>query len=95
MDQAKHVYKKTESGVLINTETLCQEIEQERQLNRIDDTSGDTNPCKELIVNNAEKIEPLLTQMEQWSILSNTLNYIQYNRHPNNYHSLGISVEYR
>ena len=28
--------------------------------------------------------------MEQWSILSNTLNYIQYDRHPKNYHSLGI-----
>ena len=37
-------------------------------------------------------IEPLLAQMEQWSILSNTLNYIQYNRHPKNYHSLGIST---
>ena len=45
-----------------------------------------------LIVNNAERIEPLLTQMEQWSILSNTLNYIQYDRHPKNYHSLGISA---
>ena len=43
-----------------------------------------------MIVNNAEKIEPLLAQMEQWSILSNTLNYIQYNRHPKIYHSLGI-----
>ena len=30
--------------------------------------------------------------MEQLSILSNTLNYIQYDRHPKNYHSLGISV---
>ena len=28
--------------------------------------------------------------MEQWSILSNTLNYIQYKRHPKNDHSLGI-----
>ena len=31
---------------------------------------------KELIDNNAEKIEPILRQMEQWSVLSNTLNYI-------------------
>ena len=30
--------------------------------------------------------------MEQWSILSNTLNYIQYDRHPKNYHNLGIST---
>ena len=30
--------------------------------------------------------------MEQWSILSNALNYIQYDRHPKNYHSLSISA---
>ena len=30
--------------------------------------------------------------MEQWSILSNTLNYKQYERHSKNYHSLGISA---
>ena len=45
-----------------------------------------------MIVSNEEKLEPLLAQMEQWSILSNTLNYIQYDRHPKNYHSLGIST---
>ena len=71
---------------------LHQEIEQERQLNRIDDTNGETNPYKELIVNNTEKIEPLMKQMEQWSILSNELNYIQYDRHPKNYHNLGIGA---
>ena len=43
---------------MINTDTLQQEMEHKRQLNKIDDTSGDTNPYKELIVNNAEKIEP-------------------------------------
>ena len=43
-------------------------------------------------MNNAEKIEPLLAQMEQWSILSNMLNYIQYDRYPKNYHSLGFSA---
>ena len=46
---------------MINTDTLHQEIEQETQWNRIDVTSGDTNPFKELIVKKAEKIEPLLT----------------------------------
>ena len=90
-EQARHVYKKIESGGMIDAYTMHQVIEQERELNRIDDTSGEKNPYKELIVNNAEKIEPLLTQMEQWSILSNTLNYIQYDRYPKNYHSLGVS----
>ena len=43
--------------------------------------SGETNPYRELIVNNAGRIEPLMMQMEQWSILSNVLNYIQHDRH--------------
>ena len=30
--------------------------------------------------------------MEQWSILSNKLNYIQYDRHPKNFHNLDIST---
>ena len=80
-EQASYVSKKTESGEIINVDTIKQEIEQEEQLNKIDDMSGETNPYKELIVNNAEKIEPLMTQMEQWSILSNILNYIQHDRH--------------
>ena len=91
-EQANFVSKKTESGEMTNTETLQQELEHERQLNKVDDMSGDTNPYKEKIVNNAEKIEPLLAPMEQWSILSNMLNYIQYDKHPKNFHNLGISA---
>ena len=86
-EQANYVYKKTESGEIINTDTLQQELEYERQLNKIDDTSGDTNPYKELIINNAERIELLLAQMEQQSILSNTLYHIQYDKHPQNFHN--------
>ena len=87
-EQANYVYKKTELGEVINTETLQQELEHERQLNRINDKNGETNPYKGLIVCNVEKIEPLLAQMEQWSILSNKLNYM----HSKNYHSFGISA---
>ena len=77
---------------MINTETLQQELEHKRQVNKIDDTSGDTNLYKELIVNNAHKIEPLLTQLKQWAILSNMLNYIQYDKHPQNFHNLGSTM---
>ena len=56
----------------------------------MDDTSGETNPYQELIVNNAEKTEPLMMQMEQWSILSNVLNYIQHDRHHTMNHTLNI-----
>ena len=64
-EQTRYIYKKIETGEIINTDTIKQEIEQERQLDKMDDASGETNPYKELIVNNAERIEPLMTQMEQ------------------------------
>ena len=58
----------------------------------MDDTSRETNPYKELVVNNAEKIEPLMTQMEQWSILSNVLNYVQHSRLHSMNHMLDIKA---
>ena len=53
-------------GKVINVNTIQQEMEQEEQLNKIDYTNGETNPYQELIANNAEKIKPLMIQMEQW-----------------------------
>ena len=84
------MYKKTESGEIINIDTMQQEIKQEEQLNKIDDMTGETNSYKELLVNNGEKIESLMTQMEQWSILSNVLNYIQHDEHHMINHNLSI-----
>ena len=28
--------------------------------------------------------------MEQWSILSNVINYVQYDKHPKNFHSMSV-----
>ena len=69
-----------------------QEIEQEKQLNKIDDTSGEINRYQELIVSNAENIETLMTQMELWSILSNVLNYVQHSRFHSMNHTLDIKA---
>ena len=63
-----------------------------RELDKIDDISQDTNLYKEVIVNKPEKLKPVSTQMEQWSILSNTVNYIEHDKLPQNFHSLGISM---
>ena len=83
------MYKKVEMSEMINVSTIQQEMEKE-QWSKIDDTSVETNPYRELIVNNAEKIEPLMTQMEQWSILSIIFNYIQHDRHHTMSHNLSI-----
>ena len=56
----------------------------------MDDDSGEVNPYRELVVNNAEKIEMQKTQMEQWSILSNLLNYVQHSKFNSMSHSLNI-----
>ena len=49
-EQTRYIYKKAELGEIINMETI-QELKQERQLVKINDTNGETNPYKELIVN--------------------------------------------
>ena len=56
-DQTRHVYKKVETGESINTDMIQQEVGQEKQLNKLDDDSGEESPYRELIINNAEKIE--------------------------------------
>ena len=66
------------------------EIEQEKQLNRMDDDSGEVKSYRKLVVNNAEKIEMQKTQREQWSILSNLLNYVQHSKFNSMSHSLSI-----
>ena len=66
-------------------------MEQEEQLSKKGDTSGETNLYHELIVNYVEKVKPLITQMEQWSILSNNLNYVQHDK----FHSIGHILDVR
>ena len=74
--QARHIYKKVESGSVVNIDTIKQEMDQD--IDRIDDTNGKINPYHEIIVNKAERDNTILLQMEQWSILRNEDNYIQY-----------------
>ena len=74
--QTKYIYKKVELGSLINKDRIKEEIDSDVELDKIDNNSGDENPYKEVIVNNTSKIENMLSQMEQWSILINVINYV-------------------
>ena len=89
-DQVKHIYKKVESGSIINIDTIKHQMEQD--LDGDDDTSGEINPYHKIIVNKAERDNAILLQMEQWSILHNVINYVQYNRHPKNFYNLNIKA---
>ena len=75
-------------GSLINKDTIKEEIDSDAELDKIDDNSGDQNLYRELIVNNTSKTENTLSQMEQWSILSNVMNYVQYSKTSKNFHNV-------
>ena len=89
--QADGIYiQKVELGSLINKDTIKEEIDSDAELDKIDNNSGDENWYGELIVNDVSKIENTLLQMEQWSILSNVINYVQYSKTPKNFHDMII-----
>ena len=69
--QANYVYIKVEEGNIINTKTMKHELEQE--IAREDD-----NPCKRVILNKVYKEEDKTPQMENWSIFSNNVKYVQH-----------------
>ena len=56
------------------------------------DYNGDENLYRELIVNNASKIESTVSLMEQCSILSNVINYVQYSKNPKNLSCYGNQI---
>ena len=69
---------------------IKEELDADIELERMDNRSVDKNPYKELIVNNARRVDSTLTQIVQWSILSNVINYVQYSKNSKNFHSVII-----
>ena len=67
---------------------IKQEIDQD--IDRMDDTSGEINPYHEIIGNKAERDNTILSQIEQWLIMSTVVNYVQYDKHPKNFYNLDI-----
>ena len=62
--QTDFIYKKVELDSLINKNTIKEELDADIELDRMDYNSGDENPYKQLIINNAYKIEKVLPK---WS----------------------------
>ena len=90
-DQARHIYKKVELESVVNVDTIKQEIEEDKLgRNNIDDDV--VNPYHEITTNKIDKKNIITLQMEQWSILNNLVNYIQYDRHTKNFYNLDIKT---
>ena len=69
---------------------MRQEIDQDIELDKMDATSGDENLYRKLIVNNIGKIKSTSSQMEQYSTLINVINYVQYDKHHKNFHTMSV-----
>ena len=69
---------------------MKEELDADVELDRMDNNNGDENPYRDLIVNNADRVEMSHSQMEQWSILSNIINYVQLSKNPKNFHFVTI-----
>ena len=84
-DQARHIYKKVESEGIVNVDTIKQEIEEDKvSKDNIDD---EVNPYHNKIINNIDKENVNISQMEHWYILSNVVNYVQSDWNPKTFMS--------
>ena len=68
--QANYIYKKVEECKIINVNTMKNEIEQ--------DLDRKNNPYKRVILNKVYKDKDKTPQMENWSIFSDNVRYVQH-----------------
>ena len=69
--QANYIYKKVEEGKVINVNTMKHEIEQDLD-------KEDNSPYKRVILNKVYKDKNKIPQMEDWSIFSDNVRYVQH-----------------
>ena len=69
--QANHVYKKVEEGEIINVNTLWKELKQEMD-------KEDDNPYERVVLNKGYREETKSPQIEDWSIFTDQIKYIQH-----------------
>ena len=91
-DQTRHIYKMVELEGVVNIEIIKQEIEENKLSKNNIDGEEEVNPYNNIIINNIDRENVISSQMEQWLILSNVGNYVQYDRNPKNFYDLVVIV---
>ena len=56
------------------------------------DNEEELNPYQNIIKNEFDRVDIITSQLEQWSILSNIVNYMQYDRNPRYLYNLDVKV---
>ena len=92
--EMRHIYKEVELEGVVNVDAIKQEIEEDKLCrDNIDDDK--VNPYHNILINNIDKENVITSQLEQWSILSNIVNYVQYDRNPKNFYELNVKAIYQ
>ena len=61
--------------MVVNVNTIQQEIEEDK-LSKVNIDDNEANPYHNIILNNIDSENLIGSQMEQWMILSNVVNYV-------------------
>ena len=77
---------------MVNKDTIKQEIKDDRLNKKYIDNEEEVNPYSSMTINDFNKVNVITSQMEQWSILSNIVNYVQYDRNPRDFYTLDIKA---
>ena len=56
------------------------------------DNIEEVSPYCNIIINDFDRKNVITSQMEQWSVLSNVVNYVQYDRDPIDFYNLDVKV---
>ena len=74
---------------------IKQEIDEDI-LNKNDiDNEEEVNAYYNIIINKFDRENVIASQMKQWSILSNVVHYLQYDRNPRDFYNLDIKALYQ
>ena len=74
-DHAKYIYKKVKQESIVNIEMIKQETEGDR-IDENNDNEEEENPYQNIVINEFDRDNIITSQMKQWSLLSNIVNYV-------------------
>ena len=77
---------------MVNRETIKQETEDDIFDEENIDNKEEVKPYWNIIINDFDREGIITSQMEQWSILRNVVNCVQYDRNPRDFYNLDIKV---
>ena len=95
-EQMRYVYKKVESGSKINVDSIKQEIDNGRLTRTKTNEEEEINPYQKVVLNKVYKDDTETARMENWSILSDNVKYIQYDDESKIVHDFNVkTLDYR